>query len=359
MNVSYSSHDVSLLIINLLTYRIFTQIPMLNIQSANTSAPLAALSGGAIWIFVIFLVALSLSKYNGGNILDAAQSAFGTVGKLVIALIFALYLVLSAVFALSDFSKLISLIAFPTSPMWFVTGFLALGGVMGAMGSVRSVARIHGIFVPIILIVFVLLIASTIFPCGNTDIIGNSPQNLTLSFENTLSQITLYGDIILLFLIAPTKESRLIMTKKIGYSCIIALALNVLFYLAFMLKIPASIAQNGQFSVYLLMKEVYFGRFFQRLDAMILLISALTSMLYLSLNLNLLSTVLTQSFRLRQNPIVSVISGILVFYLALNGWIFPKGALSNLIYVFSLGGMAVLIITAIFTKVRGVINEKN
>ena len=359
MKFFFNSSDIYLLVLNLLPYRFFTQLPLSLIKSAQTAAPLLSILGGAIWIFVIFLVARCFSKFAGGNILDAAQSAFGTVGKIIISLIFALYLILSQIFALINFSKLTALIAFPTSPMWYIMGFLILGSILGGIGNIRSVTRLHGVFMPIILIVFVLLLVSTLLPLGNSDIYINSPQNITLSPDSILSQHTLYSDILLLFLIVPTKESPKDMAKKIGYSGVAALVLNFLFFLAFTLKIPTSAVQNGQFPVYLLMKEVYFGRFFQRLDAMLLLVSALSSMLYISLNLNLLTKLLNQGFNIPQHRLTTVIMGIAVFCLSLNEWIFPNNSLSYLIYLFSLGVFAILIITAIFVKVRRVLNEKN
>ncbi len=358
MNVSFRSRGIGLLITNLLLYRIFTQIPMSLIKSVNTAAPLVTLFGGAVWIFIIYLISLCLSLRAKGNILDAVQSAFGTVGRLIVSVVFVIYLLLSQIFVLSDFSKLVSLIAFPASPVWYVSGLLILGGIIGAMGNIRSQARLHSFFMPVILTIFLLLVITTILPLGNTDTTANAPQNLSFSPQNILSQITLYGDVFILFLIAPTDESRRHIPKAIGISGIAALVLNTLFVLAFTLKIPASIAQNGQFPIYLLMKAVYFGRFFQRLDAVILLISTLSSMLYLSLSLNLLTSVLHQGFRLPQSRVTPVISGIAVFILALNEWLFTNGSLSDLLYIFSIGGFAILIITAIFVKIRGLINEK-
>ncbi len=359
MKVSFSSRNLRFLVISLLTLRIFTQMPMNFIKAAQFAAPLATLLGGAIMVFVIFLIARCISGYKGGNILDMAQSVFGTAGKIIVASLLALYLVLSAIFTLSDFSKLISLIAFPTSPMWYVSGFIILGGILGAMSNPPAVVRLYGFFAPVILIVFLLLLIFTILPVGNTDNSLNAPQNLSPTTSSLLSQFSLYGDIILLFLIAPSKESQQNMEKAIGYSALTALFLNTLFILAFTLEIPSSIAQNGQFPVYLLMKEVYFGRFFQRLDAVILLTSALSAMLYLSLNLNLLGEVLYQGFGLTQNRIVTAIMSILIFCLALNEWIFPDGSLTGLVHIFSLGGLAILIVIAILVKIRGIINEKN
>ncbi len=359
MNASYTNRNLSLLAVNLLTYRIFTQLPMTQIKSAGTAAPLVTLLGGVIWVFVIYLISLCLTGYAKRNILDTVQTVFGNAGKLIVAAIFAVHLFVSAIFTLSDFSKLVSLIAFPISPMWYIAGFLILGCILGALGDTCSQIRLHGFFMPVILAVLILLLATTILPLGSSDRFANPQANLSFDIKSIFSQLTLYGDIFIIFLIAPNDESRKSLAKKLRLSGIAALTLNTLFILAFVLKIPSSIAQNGQFPVYLLMKEVYFGRFFQRLDALILLICALSSMLYLSLNLNLLSTVLHQGFRLPQNRIVPTFLGIAIFAFALSEHLLPKGLLANLIYVFSLGSMAVLVIIAAFTKIRGLINEKN
>ncbi len=356
---SHHGFDTTMLVSNLLICRIFTQFPMALIKSLGSGTPLFVLSGGAIWSFVIFLIAVSLFRYANGNIIDAVQDSFGAVGKIIVSVILAIYLLLSQIFTLNDFSRLAQLICFPTSPLWFVAGFLALGSILGATGRQHSVIRLHGVFMPIIIIVLALLIGSTVFPFDNAHSVAAPPLRLTPSFKDILAQASLYGDILLLFLISPSKNSKPQAVKAAVHGSIFALIITTLFFLAFATRIPQSIVQNGQFPIYLLMKEVYFGRFFQRLDAMILLISAISSMLYLSLNLNLLSSLLHQGLGLPETRITPTISGILSFCLALCEWIFQKLSPLDLLSVLSLGVLVILIICAIFVKVRRVLHEKS
>ncbi len=359
MKISHKSLDISAPIINLFIYKIFTQIPMSIIKSSGSAAPLYTLAGGAASVFIIVLIAACFSKYQKGNILDCVQSSFGTLGKIIVSFVFICYIILSQIFTLSEFSQLARLIAFPTSPLWFVAGFLILGAVLGASGSTSSILRIYGVFVPVIIVVFVLLIGSTILPFGHTSPVACLPVQTGLTFNGFLSQFMLYADIVLLFLIAPAKESRPVFAKQIARGGILSLILLTLFHLAFALRIPDSITQSGQFPVYLLMKEVYFGRFFQRLDALLLLVCCISSMLYMSLALKLSGQVLSQGFCLPEWRIIPVLTGLLSYIAVVFGLMFLKESLENLVYVLSLGVLAILIITAIFVKIRGVLNEKH
>ncbi len=351
--------DLSLLAINLLTYRIFTRLPMTLIKSADTSAFLTVFLCGSVFVIALIILCKFVFKYSSGNILDTAEKVFGIWGRVIVSAVFAIYLVVSQTFALSEFAELIKLIAFPTSPIWFVSGFLILGGIWGALGNNQSVIRLHGVFMPIILSIIALLILSTIFPNNSSDTIVPIFDSNTFSIKLITSQFMLYGDIALLFLLLPIGKDNRNVTKNFVCGSIFAVLLNTLFILAFVLKIPSAIAQNGQFPIYLLMKEVYFGRFFQRLDALILLACAVSSMLYIALSLNLLTDVLHQGFKIRQKRIIPLIFGTLSFLLVLNKWILSGKSLLSLVYIFSFSVLAILVITAVFVWIRRASYEKN
>lgn len=358
LTASFKNSDITFVVINLLIYRIFTQLPMTIFKTSGSAAPLSNLLSGIAAIGIIWFLTSCLLKNINGNLLDAAETLFGKLGKVLFCLLIIAYLAVSMIFTLENFSNLIRLIAFPTSPLWFVTIFLILGAVLGALGNTHSVIRLHGIFAPIIITVLVLLIVSTIYQ-GDTSrlfpLLGGGTNSV---LSNSFSGIILYTDIILLLLIAPNGESRTYITKTVSIGAIFALLLNFLFALSFTLKIPQTIAQNQQFPIYLLMKQVYFGRFFQRLDALILLVSALSSMLYMSLNLTLIFDTFRQSLGFSQKPPVVIALGVLISLISLQSYTFPQNSILYLVYVCGFGVMAFSILAAIFAKVRSVLSEK-
>jgi len=66
--------------------------------------------------------------------------------------------------------------------------------------------------------------------------------------------------------------------------------------LSYTAKIPYPLSKEESFPLYLLVKEVYYGRFFQRIDAAVLLIAALWGMSALSFNLYLILKIMKESF---------------------------------------------------------------
>ncbi len=358
MKISFKSHDITFVVTNLLVYRIFTQIPMTFFKASGSAPPISALISGILAIAIIWFFSVYLLKNNGGNLLDTANACFGKLGRLIFTLLIVFYLAVSVIFSLENFSSLIRLIAFPASPLWFITAFLTFGAVLGALGSIGSVVRIHGVFVPIIVIILALLIASTICPDDTSHLFSLPENGLKPLARDGFKGIILYTDIILLLMLTPTGESRIYITKAVNIGAISALVLNFLFVLAFTLKIPQSIAQSQQFPIYLLMKEVYFGRFFQRLDALVLLASALSSMLYISLSLNIISTALRQGLGLSPKPPVTILIGIFLTLVSLQNDLFRTNTLLYLVYICGFGVMAFSLLASIFSKVRCSVNEK-
>ncbi len=358
LKVSFENSNITFVVINLLVYRIFTRLPMSIFKTAESAAPLSALVSGIAAIFIVWLLSACLLKNTKGNLLDAAEICFGKLGKGILALVIILYLAVSLIFTIESFSSLIKLIAFPSSPLWFIGIFLTFGAILGALGNEQAIVRLHGLFMPVIVVVLILLIASTIYP-GDTSqlfpVLGNGAKSIAGS---SFSGIILYTDIILLLLLVPGKTSPINITKAVSISAGFAILLNILFILALTLRIPPSIAQNQQFPIYLLMKEVYLGRFLQRLDALILLVSALSSMLYMSLNLSLLSSALKQGLGISSKPQLTVLIGILLFLVALQNGILESDTIRSIVYICGFGVLAFSALTAIFVKVRCLLNEK-
>ncbi len=291
-----TSEIYSLVFILLIT-KLFTNQSLLFAGISGTGAPLSAICSGLVALLIIYI---STRRFylnpDGGNIIIRVEKRFGIIGKYLISLILIGYLALSSAYVLNEFSHLAKLVAFPTAPLWFVAVFFGVAAFAGAFSKENGILPISKFIAPFLLTTILVLLFSVLCQSDFLNlfpILGTGPAN---TIGKGLSGITFYSDIVLVFLINPFSTSPKTTKNAVLAASTIAILINILAILTFTAKIPYPLSQEGDFPMYLLLKEVYYGRFFQRIDAIFLLASSFCGMFSLSVNLCLIAKVLSQSF---------------------------------------------------------------
>lgn len=298
-NRFFKTFDVACLALNLSLYRIFTKSTLSVTQSPGGSGVISALGAGAFAIFILGLLVLFFSKYSSR--FESLHFTFaGGFFRHILSLAVLLYLGLSFATTTGEFSFLAQKIAFPKSPLWFVAGFFIIAAFIGAFCGFSAILRLSGILVPVcgVGIAFLCLLTA---PSGSIfnlfPILGNGiPQTIRSGTQGLL----LYADILLLFLIIPEAENRKSYYKAIFCGAVTAFLLNILFVFSYTLAVSAPEAVGEHIPVYLLLKEVRLGRFIQRIDAVIQLLSAFSGFLQLAFILRLAAAVLKKLLNIPQ-----------------------------------------------------------
>lgn len=162
----------------------------------------------------------------------------------------------------------------------------------------------------------------------------------------------MYTDIILLFLIAPPKKPRTKVPKiTLAAAGISVFAVSAVMF-AFTVRIPYPISSEGQFPIYLLLKEIHYGRFFQRIDAILLLAASLCGMLYLSLNLFFFTHILKRDFGVSDTKPLIPVTALTAFFAAIGINFISAQILSVLLFCSGFAVLAIFLLTIIFVKVR-------
>ncbi len=300
--------SISFLVISLLCFRIFTNIPMLFVRISGTGAPISSILWGlAFFIAVFFLTKKQYVPFFPNN----NQNVFL---KHLLCFVFLGYLFFTSVYYLRELSGFLRLAAFPTSPLWFIQLIVLTGAICGCFGGVKSIVRATSIFVPLFVVIFVLLIFS-VFPQGNS---SNLFPVLGTGAANTLGKsfwgITMYSDIALLFLLNSEDFPLSKYRQGILWGVLAGIVLNTAIIITFTAKIPFPVSQTEKFPLYLLLKEAYFGRFFHRIDAVMIIVSSLWTMISLSLNLHFITSLLGNIFEITsRRSIIFPVSGIIFF----------------------------------------------
>ena len=303
MLLSLKDCRIGTVALNLVIFRLFTHFPAL-----LSAPPFIALLSGTIALVIIFILFKLAEKLPDGSITQCTPPLWG----IMVTIAAALYVSFNLIYALDQASRLIKQISFPSSPLWYISLFLVTGALVGAF-SKKAFSRLHNLFVPGIITVVILMIAATLI---GGKFIFPSPfrtENISSSVMNILKGLLIYSDVFLLLFLPIQKADRRKLTKTAVLSSAIGLALNCAFIFAFAVMTPDYLIGSGEFPVFLLMKQVYIGRFFQRMDALVIMACAYSAMLYGCFNLIILTNTLGSRIKIFGSRLFLVICALAVF----------------------------------------------
>ena len=359
--VSYgiNPREVSYIIINLLVFRLFTRVPVLFSRVSGTAAALNSLYSGLIVLaLLLFLLTMLKDRFNI-SIMNRAKAVFGRAGQIIVCVFVILYLAVSAIVALKEVSMLAKLLAFPAAPMAFVSMFFVVAAFLSVLGGIKTVSALHRLFVPFTVAILAVTVISTLRQGNLTHLYPIFGLGIDRLFGTGVSGVVMYTDIVLLFLISPEAsasqeaEDKEFATKSsVLCSAAFGIVLTVLIIFAFNVRIPYPVSAEGQFPIFLLLKEVHYGRFFQRIDAALLLAAVLSGMLYLSLNLSLFADAFKRCFNLSATRPLAAVMAPLFFFCVAGVDFIPAEVLEMLLFCGSFGVWAIFIVVAVFVFIK-------
>lgn len=351
--------DIFFFSLAIMSSALFSNLPSILVRTAGNGAPLSAALSGVAVLLLIFLISKKLCTRQNSDLITLAEARFGTIGKYVVSILLLLYLFLSSLYFLSELSEFCKLLAFPTSPLWFVVSFFIIAATAGAFGGTESLLRISRLTVPMFSTVFLLLVVSVLAGSDFANLFPLLGKGTDKVLSGSLSGIILYSDIVIVFMLIPFSHYSKARSRAVFSGASLSVLFVFLLLLAYTAKIPYPLSQLERFPLYLLSKEVYFGRFFQRMDAILLLYSSIIGMLSLSAKLYLVASILTRTFGITAKVVRLLPMSVILFLLASGSSLFPESILTIILLSAGTGIFAILALTALFSrKERSAENEK-
>ncbi|MEG1880476.1 MAG: GerAB/ArcD/ProY family transporter, partial [Oscillospiraceae bacterium] len=289
--IKFGRFELSCIVVNVLIYRIFTRFPKMFSDIAGSGSALTAVYTGIVFLALLGVI-LMLYKYNPNkNFIEIIKERFGNVTGNIVRIVVGAYLIFSAVFAVSELSTTLKVVAFPLSSQLFTATFLLITAVIVAFRR-GSIFRIHGILMPFVVLSLVLIISGGIKYVdvfNITPAFGNGYKEV---FGTGLKTLFLYSDIILIFLMAPNCEKGVNFRKVVMISAMIGTVLNILAVTVIALSTPEFVAKTIDIPMYPLTKVGYHGKIFQRFDVFYMISLSVSGILYLALNFSTLFEIL-------------------------------------------------------------------
>ena len=304
-------------LINLIVYKSYLSFPGKFIRDGASGGALTSLLGAVISYILICALISVYKKTEEENVIDILNNRLFKGGGETFGILVIIYLIISASFCLYEVVSFSEVSAYPKAPFMFIALFFIISGGVSSLCGIKAVKRVHVTIVPFSIFIMGIM---TFFAFRSFDvdnlfpILGNGGKNL---FFSGLKNISYYLDFVILFFINPFKEEN-ISVKGLKFSAATGIIINFLVVLIINLVIPYEVSGEISFPVYQLVKNVYPGRFFQRMDAFYLIAAALSAMGYLAYVISVIITFFERIFPQKRKGFIVFFSCILIFILSMT-----------------------------------------
>jgi spore germination protein (amino acid permease) len=293
------------LILNLMTTQVFLGYTNIAIETSGTAGWILPLYTASIAAIIFAIISSLYKPFEGKDLIDVAQIAVGSVGRVFTGLLFMVYLISLNSMVIRMYSESMKVIAFSISPISYVVLFFITGMVVGAHKGIEAIVRLAAVAMLAIIIAF-LIITLGIIPYyefeGIQPILGNGVKSI---FYDGLSQVSRYSAFSALFFIYP-----FIKTHKnfrfVGFASIVAASLAFSWAtLTYLAAFRYPVALEKFLPIYHMARLINLGRFFQRVESLFILAWVVSAMIYISMSFYNLIYVFKRTFKLEyERPLI-------------------------------------------------------
>ena len=322
--ITFGKFEATCVTITLLSTQLFLNLPRMMMEAAWTAAWILT-AYISVLAFVLFIVIAKLYKrFEGKDLLDLGEHIGGNIGRIIVGVIVFLFLLYIAPVILREFSENMKIIALPQSPLSFVMLFFLTGMIVAAYLGLEAIVRYSAIIVPVIAAGFLLIIAGSVqyFDISRiTPWLGSGPYEI---FVKGMPRVSVFAGVILVYLLFPYIKTYKNF-KTVGYASI---GLSAFFFfigvLAFSLIYQYPTGTESFLPIYQLARLIDYGRFFQRMESIFVLVWAASALLHLSTLLYLIAYVFKKTFKLEYYKPLVIPFSIIVYTLGF----FPHNLIS-------------------------------
>lgn len=306
--------------------QIFLNLPRSVTEIAGTAAWILLIYTGLLALVAFSIINLLYERFEGKDILDISGLFAGKTGMFFAGIIYFGYFLFITPVVLREFAEDLKIIAFTESPISYLSVFLVAGIAASAYFGLETVARVCSIIVPAIIFGIIIIgIAVSQFNDFHRlmPVMGNGPYNV---FVKGLPRISIYSGIIELFLITPSIKTK----SNFRFAGYVSLLLSIFFMvistLAYLFVYEFPTSTEFFVPIFMLARMINYGRFFQRIESIFMLVWVSSALIYLSITFYLMLETFRKGCGIRNyKPLIPAFA-LIVFTISFM----PKSLISTL-----------------------------
>lgn len=315
--VVFGKWEAMMIMLNLTTTHILLNFPRNMVEAGGTAGWMISVYATVIVLLLFYIITKLYEKFEGKDILDISEYMGGNIARIIVGSFLSVYILFIISTILREFAEDMKVISLTVSPISFVILLFVLGVVVGAYAGIEAIVRFAAIVVPIIVLGFLFIIIAVAPYYDITNLFPILGSGVSDIFVKGALKISIFSGFIVIFFLPPFIKTHKNF-KMVGYSAIL---LSGYFFvsgvLAYLLTIPYPTALENFLPVYQMARMINYGRFFQRIESVFVIIWSSGAFIYLSFGLFLVVYTFKKAFKLEYYKPLVLPFAILLFTLSL------------------------------------------
>ncbi len=275
---------------------------------------------GIIAFFITVFIYKLIKNFPGSDIIDIAEYIGGKKLKTILGSIFIFFFISTASILLRNFCECLKIVYYPMTHVIFIILCFVIAIGIGARRNFSSITKINLIIIPFVAIAMLFLFIANyrnfsfdnIFP-----IIGTGFYD---TFVTGLLNIGAFGGLTLLYFIPPYLKEPQKMKKVFTTSMLLGTVYLLLSVSIILLMFISLIYTNQIMPLYSAARYIEFGSFFQRLEALFVLIWSLQMLCYLTILCKISVSIFKKITNIEDEKSLTSVFSLLIFAIS----VFPK-----------------------------------
>ena len=280
-NTKLSNLEAIALVLIIIINHVILNFSKSIISNTGSASALNILFIGIIVLFFVQLLLFLFKHFSGQDILDVSQYLGGKVLKIITGVLFITYFIVFTSVLLRSFSENLKIIYLDKLPIIVIVIFFIFAITFGNKLGFKVISKVNLLILPLIIICIVFVLLANF---KNYDFNGLFPilgSGFKSTFITGLSNMFAFSSLSILYFLPPLVEDDTSFKKIARISTILSIILFFFSIISFLSLFPFIRNSEEIMALYLATRYIEFGRFFQRLDAIFLLIWTVAVISYL------------------------------------------------------------------------------
>ncbi len=286
-------------------------------EECSSASLINSLFVSIVAIVVTWIICILLKKFAGMDILDVSEFLGGKPLKLIVGLAFFVYFLFTMIVLMCKLVDCLQIVYYSaTSPTYVFLLFVIATGIACCFKN-NAISKANLIFLPLAAIAVTLIFIGNFknFDLQNVfPILGNGVES---TFLSGITNLFAFSGIALVYFLPSRLKNPNKFTKISLWAMAFSAVLFIISVAIIVFMFNNELINSRLFPIYLSVRYIEFGNFFQRLDSAFLLFRIISFIGFLAVNTNLCLNIFKNVFNLSDHkPLLSPFL-LLVFSLAL------------------------------------------
>lgn len=316
-NYQLSKFEAICIMIIIMINKLILNIPYYIVNLTKSGSVINILYIGLIDFIGLLIIIKLMSKFDNTDILDISEFLAGSKLKNIMGILSIILFFLVGFITLLDFSNVLHTIYFDNFEIIYILLYFIIGILVANLIGFKSIARTISFVVPFALISVLIVFITIAPPMSFKDLTPILGENLYTTFGLGLSNAFSMYIIVYIFYLKPLlKEPKDFKSISI-ISYVISLILLLITVIPMLSIFNVTSSSEPINSLFLLVRQIEFGKFIQRVDSFFILLWIFSILSYLSFIIFTINRIFRKLLNINNEKMLSFSTSSILFGLTL------------------------------------------